>query len=448
MTLLPEGGELWRLYNLRGSPFFQEALDPAPDAVYPIDLFVGREGDATRYIRWIESHPSSSRNVVAGAPGTGKTTLVQYIKDRVPNLISASRPVSVGPSDGEEEVALRIIDYVYRAIVARGDFTTHDNAAMKSARALVRTFPVTSRSGGLSGGYMGMSVGASASAGTSYVTAAAKNPSLLIETLLPELLGFAREHVGADGCLVHLDNMEHLADADAARAAATLRALRDRCLLLDGFHWLVVGTTESVDTVIRTHSQVRSVFPVYEPLGPLSVDDVVRLLERRYAHLVVPGRTPLPPVMPEVVRAVYALFNGDLRGTLQALDAAVTPLLGYAEGGPHAPLTAETIAPTLRRIYGDQLARDLGEEEARRLESFIDATSVDPEGTTIRVLEELWKTSYTTANETVKRLVEAGYLAPTTPTRPPTGRPAMRYGATGASRLALLSLMGPDLRVR
>jgi hypothetical protein len=241
--------------------------------------------------------------------------------------------------------------------------------------------------------------------------------------------------------------MEHLAEADASRAAATLRALRDRCLMLDGFHWLVVGTTESVDTVIRTHSQVRSVFPVYEPLGPLSGDDVVRLLERRYEHLAVLGRTALPPVTPEVVRAVYALFNGDLRGTLQALDAAVTPLLGYAEGGPHVALTTETIASTLRRIYGDQLARDLAEEEARRLDAFVDATAFDPDGTTIRALEALWETSYTTANETVKRLVEAGYLTQMTPTRPPTGRPAMRYGATGATRLALLSLIGADLRL-
>jgi hypothetical protein len=40
---------------------------------------------------------------------------------------------------------------------------------------------------------------------------------------------------------------------------------------------------------------------------------------------------------------VYALFNGDLRGTLQALDAAVTPPLGYAEGGPHAALTASGV---------------------------------------------------------------------------------------------------------
>lgn len=181
---------------------------------------------------------------------------------------------------------------------------------------------------------------------------------------------------------------------------------------------------------------------MFEPIRPLSGAEIVRLLERRYQHLALDGHAPLPPVTPEAVQAVYALFDGDLRGTLQALDEAVTPLLGYAEGGPQAPLSAEMLAPVLKRIYGDQLARDLSSEGAARLDALVHASAFDPDGTTIRELEALWATSYTTANETVKRLVEQGYLQATTPTRPATGRPAMRYGATGTTRLALLALTG------
>jgi hypothetical protein len=38
----------------------------------------------------------------------------------------------------------------------------------------------------------------------------------------------------ARGILVHLNNLENLSDADAVRAGAVFRDLRDPCLLADG----------------------------------------------------------------------------------------------------------------------------------------------------------------------------------------------------------------------
>ena len=46
-------GDFWKLRNLRGSLFFQDALEPynkQPNSRYPIDLFVGQTEEAKRII--------------------------------------------------------------------------------------------------------------------------------------------------------------------------------------------------------------------------------------------------------------------------------------------------------------------------------------------------------------------------------------------------------------
>jgi hypothetical protein len=403
--------ELWRLYNLRESPFFQEALETTPEAKYPISLFVGRMGDANRLLRHIEAHPNGSRQAVAGALGTGKTTLVQYVKSALEarSIFGASRAVSLGPSDGENEVAIRIIDYVYRTILSRGDFTAHDNPAMEAARALVRVFVNRSH---------------------------AASPTLALEQLLPELLAFAREYIGASGIVVHLNNLEHLSESDEKRAASTLRALRDRCLLIEGYHWLVVGTTAAVASVINTHRQVKSVFPLWRPLEPLAARDVLSILDRRYDHLRADRSRPhAPPVAAAAVKALYALFNGDLRSTLQALDQSASELLGYSNLRADAPLTLADIGTSLQHAYADTLAQDLSEEDVPRLRAAFDRFGT--EAMIPKELQALWRVSQPTTSTVVRRLVDRGYLAPASPrVTEGTGRPAMQYVVTGATRLA------------
>jgi hypothetical protein len=64
---------LWGLYNLRSSPFFQATLRADSDAT-PLHLFVGRQLERQLLLTTIGSS-ASSRQAVAGRPGIGKTTL-------------------------------------------------------------------------------------------------------------------------------------------------------------------------------------------------------------------------------------------------------------------------------------------------------------------------------------------------------------------------------------
>ena len=67
---------LWQLYNLTESPFFQQTLRAGTTRSYPVSLFVGRERDARRLLQTIVSSPRTSRQVVHAPVGYGKTTLV------------------------------------------------------------------------------------------------------------------------------------------------------------------------------------------------------------------------------------------------------------------------------------------------------------------------------------------------------------------------------------
>ena len=139
--------------------------------------------------------------------------------------------------------------------------------------------------------------------------------------LLRDLLDYALKE-GAQGMLLHLNNLENLSEVDAERAADMLRGIRDQVLLLDGLHVIVVGTTDAVRTVVQHHTQVRSVFSNPVVLDPLPLPEVHQLLDHRYRALQLdPDRSWRAPVTDAVVEQLYHLFRGDLRGMLNSLKA-------------------------------------------------------------------------------------------------------------------------------
>ena len=78
-------------------------------------------------------------------------------------------------------------------------------------------------------------------------------------------------------------------------------------------------------TVVQSHTQIRSVFSNPLILEPLDLDDVKQLLANRYAALQLdPAKPWQPPATDAVVQGLYALFRGDLRGLLKALEDGIT----------------------------------------------------------------------------------------------------------------------------
>ena len=158
--------------------------------------------------------------------------------------------------------------------------------AIEDVRQLIRVFRVTQLSAGLS-----MSVPLAGGAGLSggrtktFVNPSTVRPAILVGELMRNLMEVAREKLGAKGILVHMNNLENITEEQAQAAARVLRDLRDPCLLAGNYHWLLTGATEAIRLVAAGTEQVRTVFNFSPDLEPLTPQETIHLLTRRYDAL-------------------------------------------------------------------------------------------------------------------------------------------------------------------
>jgi len=416
---------LWGLYNLRSSPFFQATLRADSDAT-PLRLFVGRQRERQLLLTTIGSS-ASSRQAVAGRPGIGKTTLVQTVKAdaQAEGYWSSDEIIPMSAEGASEHLLGQLLSGVYDAVLA--NCPTAAGPAVEAAQQLVRSIRL--RGGGLTLSVFGVGLGGSQSE-----SVATPPGALLLDgpRVLRDLLRYALGR-GARGIVLHLNNLENLSEADASRAADLLRGIRDQALLHDGLHLIVVGTSDAVRTVVQSHTQIRSVFSDPLVLEPLELAAVMQLLAHRYEALQLdPARPWRPPVAEPVVQKLYELFRGDLRGLLKALEDGITALLGLTSAGADvAPVGLDDLLLTLRQRNQAELQDQLGESAWERLVAW---AQVDPASMQTQAqLVALWAVKQPSVSQTLQQLIEAGAVE----ALPRRGREAIRYLMTGTARLAL-----------
>lgn len=430
----------WKLFNLRESPFFQEPLQAGTR--YPMSLFVGRTADTDRLLRKIERSPGSSRQTIRGPIGVGKSTLAQHVKAEVAaaGILSTPAAVSVSSALTVDQLCALALRSVLDALLGETPRKTAlrrkiENAApVQHASQLVRIYQATT---GNSGGMSIAGFGSSAGRTTTLVTPSTATPSLMISGLLRELVSLAREVLDKDAILVHFNNLENLTESNAERAAQLLRDIRDICFMMDGYHWLVVGTDEAVRTVVDAQPQLATVFSTPPALTPLSETEFLELLRRRYTALRSDERRAArPPVAPEAASTLYRLFDGDLRGSLAALDEATGELLGFGAAGADAPLALADMMPFLTRWYAERSVDRLGSSAARRLHELVRRYADEP--FTLRALrDEIMKSrNNASARRFLEDLLRFGYATEHPDRQHSGGRPAAQYVVAGAAKLA------------
>ncbi|MFO7653242.1 MAG: TRAP transporter substrate-binding protein DctP [Candidatus Krumholzibacteriia bacterium] len=344
--------DLWSLFGLRESPFFQDTF--APGSPYPTELFVGRKAESDRILRHVASSPSS-RQVLHGPPGIGKTTLAQHAKGLLweENHIVRWRSIAVVAGQRAPALLVDILASVHEAVLtARPAFSKEE--PMEAARGLVRSFRQTSGGGGISV----LGSGAQASTQTQYVRPVEADVLQEAWRLLLEIVNLACGRHEADGVVVHLNNIENLTSSDSMEEAArTFRDIRD-LFLVPGLHWLVVGTSDETLGILGSYPQVRSIFlPSHPPLAPLSADDFLGLLHARYAFLVElrtmenrvhmaafsgMGAAPTPMAFPEVFGALQ-------QGVVDGQENPVTVIAAskFWEVQKYVSLTGHVYSPAI-----------------------------------------------------------------------------------------------------
>ncbi len=435
MTMLRSLPTPWNVYNLTGSPYFQEALEAGENTPRPLSLFVGRQTELHRLQANIRSAGgNSTRQAVAGAPGVGKTTLVKELKALAlaDGYLTTDALVPILGNDTVSTVFGRVLGALYDTVVANRPHAI-DDPTLRDAQVLVRA----TRLGTGGGGVSVMGVGATLTTGSTVL-----HPGdMMIDgpRVVRDLSRFVQAS-DARGVLLHLNNMENLTESDAQHAANLLRDLRDPLLLQNGLHFVLVGTTDAVTTVVNTHQQVRNTVSILR-LEPLDIAEVHAMLAARYAYLQLNPHDPISaPVEPEAVNLLHELFRGDLRGLLKALEDGVEPLLGLLDrngGTVVRPVTGAEIRGTLQARYTAELSQHVEPVRVTQLTAW--GTQAPGAGVgagaggvqTQKSLRGLWKLSQPGVSNAVAALVRQGYVV----LLPRSGAEPIQYVLSGVSRL-------------
>ena len=410
----------WNFFNLRASPYWQDPLGDG-DPSHPLSLFRGRTEQLTMLFNGLAGAGlSSSRRAIAGAPGVGKTTLVKQFKATALDhgYLTADGFVAIVANETTEGLFGRVLSAVYDIILANRPATV-DSPAMQDAQVLVRA----SRERLRGGGFSAAGIGASLSQGVTTTTPR----EILIDG--PRVLRDLMTLVGtsdAHGLVLHINNLENLSEADAARAGQVLRDLRDPMLMHNGLHVIIAGTADAVQAAL-SEPQVRTTFSVI-PLPPMTLQELHELLVARYTHLQLHDAEPLiPPVDHDAVTRVYELFRGDLRGLLKALEDGVAPNIGL--NGERRPLTFGELRHVLQSRYLDEI-NALNEDV--RADQLMAWGNTAPEAEqTQKSLADLWTLSQPAVSQALAWLVRRGYVM----ALPRNGGRQTRYALTGVSRL-------------
>lgn len=377
---------LWEPFGLRSNPFFQAELKPV-ETEPASGLFIGREEELTRVTRRILSD-GSSRTIVQGTPGVGKTSFANRLKADLAahGIVSYEHPLRITSDMAWSSFVAEVLRTLLRIRAAAGT-DGHRDFWAETARMLEGEE------------VFGGSVGAlGVSAGISRGFVAPRLPPGALYEHLGAALRALRTELGAP-VVLHVNNLENV---DGETAAVLLRDLRDY-LLLDGAHWVFVGALGVEEEVFRRFDQVGGIFPAAETLEPLRTDEVRRLLRRRYEHLRIAERGFVAPVELETAGRLYGLYQGDLRNFLRLLADAAERALGLPE---LRPMTETEILRAAVPGYARALARQLGDNDFGHMRAMMDATDKTHEFRVTDIAKTLRMTQ-PAASALVERLTNA-----------------------------------------
>ena len=428
---------LWKdFFNLKSSPYFQDPLQK-DSATKSLKLFVGRKKEQKELLTTIGSS-DSSRQAVAGRPGVGKTTLIQVIKNKASEAGYWVADEFISITMKSSEVLLgQILAGVYDAINSAGHGTDND-LAVQEARQLVRIAKLKMQNINInaSGSVPGFSLGVG---GGSSETISIPSDALILEgpRVLRKLLTYTQKK-GAEGVLLHMNNLENLSDVDAEKAANRLRDIRDQALMIDGLHVIVVGHTSSVISTVNRYTQIRTVFSHPIILEGLTLPDVYQLLDNRYGAFQDKSSEPFQkPIEDSAVEKLYKIFHGDLRNMLKSLEYGIKTLLLHSDNIDNVtlPFDLNDLLPVLKKRNEEELKARL---DLKNWERILIWANKDPESTqTQDDLSKIWSIQQGQVSKIINNeLIPAGAVESLPEKR---GR-EIQYSLTGNAVLATFQM--------
>lgn len=323
---------LWERYGFTDNPYDTKALSlskAAPLSVH--EAYIPRAESAhtadllTNFLR----NPGGGRIVVEGDPGVGKTTFVNYHRQRWEKaakhkLISPALELEMQANWQERDLLVNLIASLSsRLRLEMNEKTFRKEKLLREITALVGVH--IEDSGGFNATLNILGTGGGLGRSHASAIKVGEITNDLLRQYLRQLVTFVKRQ-GFSGVIYHLDNFDKLGVREPDQLKAFFESARD-VLQETGVYFIFVGNTGMFQKVIVPLPRVRSIFfdtPVH--LEPLSLEEVKAVMERRYELLVAPGKQLITPVLDEVVESLYMTFSGRIRYVMNAITSLISHL--------------------------------------------------------------------------------------------------------------------------
>ena len=358
---------LWERYGFTDNPYDTKALSLSKAAPLSVEeAYIPRAESATtadlltNFLR----NPGGGRIVVEGDPGVGKTTFVNYHRQRwgkaaKHKLISPALELEMQANWQERDLLINLLASLSsRLRLEMNEKSFQKKKLLREITALVGVH--IEDSGGFNATLNILGTGGGLGRTQASAVKVGEITNDLLRQYLRHLITLVKQQ-GFTGVIYHLDNFDKLGVREPDQLKAFFESARD-VLQEPGVYFIFVGNTGMFQKVIVPLPRVRSIFfNTSVHLEPLSLLEVKAVMERRYQLLVAPGKQWISPVADEVVESLYMTFSGRIRYVMNAITSLISHLPdSYAQ--PIALAEAKTM---LQGIAHSEIRRLLkGAEEA------------------------------------------------------------------------------------
>jgi len=352
---------LWERYGFTGNPYDTQALSLSKAAPLSVqEAYIPRAESATTadLITNFLRNPGGGRIIVEGDQGVGKTTFVNYHRQRWERaakhkLLSPALELEMQGDWDEKGLLINLL----ASLSSRVRLEMNSKAFMKEELLREITALVGVHIEETEGFNATLSI-LGTGAGAGRTKAKAIKVGEVTNDLLRQYFRLLVKYIvnkGYSGVIFHLDNFDKLGVREPGKLKAFFESVRD-VLQEPGVYFVFVGTTGLFQKVIVPLPRVRSIFfdtPIH--LEPLSLAEVKAVMDRRYHLLVAPGKEWITPVTDEVVENLYMIFEGRIRYIMNS----ITSLISHLPDSYAQPLTMIQATSMLQGIAHSEIRRVL-----------------------------------------------------------------------------------------
>lgn len=384
----PEPDFVWLKYGLQGTPY--STLPMRLIGSMPIErVFSGRKKEVIQLKKLIRSS-NSSRNLVVGNFGVGKTTFANFVrwelcrKKQDNNYLTTNAEIKIQEGWDSHTFLHATLAAIYNSSIV---FSWEKKGLKIKTLGKIKDQVEWLKNVSIQGGVAGIS--------GSYSESKSPPPKISNETLEQALSDFCKELSELNKeLIIQYDNLENI---ELEKLANLFKNIREY-LQIEGLHTVFLGPPQII-SALEKFGQVHSTFskPIF--LDPLTSDAVIQILEKRCEFLQIQNGEYIKPYEEKTVKKLYEqLMN--IRFTFKILED--TTML--TEKNAPCKITMNDIEIVQNREKKEILSK-LTDSQVKVISALLDRNRI-----TISQLSERTKITPTNLSPIIKNLRRRGLI--------------------------------------